>query len=123
MSQNQCSIHGNCCGSAHSHSHGSCGEKCNCQCPCCQSQGHHHHEHKHEECHFSKELLEIADAAWMDVLSDKIKQRIATANGQSLDELAKIVVDANAERWKLKMAKQKNCHDYEEKVAQFFNKK
>lgn len=120
MSDNKCSIHG--CGSdGHAQSSScSCKGQCGCKCGqcCCQKSCH-----EEQECHFSKKLIEIADEAWMEVLADRIKERIKASSGQSLDELAKIVVDANAERWKFKMAKKKGCHDFEEKVEQFFNKK
>lgn len=84
---------------------------------------HHHH---HGECHhhhhgdFAHQLLEMADDAWMEVLRDKIKQEIIKSSGDHLDKLAKIVSDSNKERWKHKLADQKGCHDFEDKVAEFF---
>lgn len=78
--------------------------------------------HHHEDQDFSKELLEMADEAWMEVLYDKVKEHVIKSHSAHLDQLAKIVADANSARWKEKMALQKNCHDFKDKIDQFFNK-
>ncbi len=62
----------------------------------------------------------MADEAWMEVLHDKIKAQILATSGSHLDKLAKIVADANKERWQHKLGKQKSCDDYKEKVSNFF---
>lgn len=97
----------------HSHNHQSC--------PCCQSHQHEHsecHGHSHEdECgDFSKILLELADEAWMELLKDKIKEKILASSGKNLDQLATTVSEANKERWKSKMAAKKQCHAYKDKL-------
>lgn len=109
----------------------------------CDSNGHHHQgccSHTHEEegscCHsqegkeshhdscegdFARHLLQMADCAWMELLKDKMKEQIESTCGAQLDELAKLVSTSNHERWKHKMAKQKGCEDYKQKVAAFFS--
>jgi hypothetical protein len=49
----------------------------------------------------------------MELLKDKIKEEILAHGGEQLTQLAKIVSDANRERWKEKMLIKKNNDDYE----------
>lgn len=91
---------GQCCGSAGSHEHH------------CDSE----HEHAEETCH---KLLDIADQAWMEVLKEKIKDHIRT-NDRKIDEMAKIISEANHERWQRKMAKKRACEEYKEKLKGLF---
>lgn len=93
---------------------------------CCELDDHSHsgcsEEHEHSE-DFAHQLLEMADLAWMEVLKEKIKEQILATNGKHLDKLAKLVSDANNERWKHKMANKKVSSDYREKITNFFNQK
>jgi len=75
----------------------------------------------------SHKLLEIADMAWVEVLKEKIKEHIK-ANDPKMDELAKIVSEANHKRWKHKMEKEKCfeehdkcCEDFEHQLCQLFS--
>ena len=88
---------------------------------CCKCHDHHHHDGEHEG--FAKQLLELADEAWMELLHEKVKKRIEATNGAKLDQLAQIVADANNARWQSKLAKEKGCEEFEEKVANFFMNK
>lgn len=101
---------------------------------CC----HHHHDegchghsescHSHEEgCHheeghgeFTHHFLEVADCAWMEVLKDKIKEHILATENDRMKELAKIIAEANKERWKHRKEKKKHCKDLAEKLCNFF---
>lgn len=100
--------HDGSCSAQSKQSHGSscCGKSC------CSSTNY--------ECSFSKQLLELADEAWMEVLKEKIKDNIKK-NDNKIDQLAKLVSEANALRWHSKMAKEKNCSDYQEKLDQLFS--
>lgn len=104
-----CPVHG------HAHQHCTCGGGCTCS---------HGHEcsHDHDQQDFAIQLIEMADQAWMEVLKDKIKEHVQAASTKNLDELAKLVADANHERWKTKMAKEKGRKEFREKVTAFFNK-
>lgn len=99
-----------CCAHGEQHAHeGSC--------------NHHHHHHAHDHHgDFARELLEMADEAWMEVLKEKIKDHIRTTNGAHLDQLAKLVSESNHERWKHKMNVQKDVHSYQDKLSAFFNR-
>ncbi|MDP1834958.1 MAG: hypothetical protein Q8K75_03420 [Chlamydiales bacterium] len=117
MGHDHCGTQGCGSGGGEHHHHdksGCCGGCCNCQChsKSCGSE--------HEECHFTDELIEMADEAWMEVLHEKIKERIIAKSGGRLDELAAIVADANADRWKHKLGQHKQCDDFKAKVAHFF---
>lgn len=90
---------------------------------CCEHEHeeHGHHHHHHHEGEFAEELLEMADVAWMEVLKEKIKQQIIASSGEHLDNLAKLVSDANKERWKHKLSSHKVCQDYRQKLGEFFS--
>lgn len=104
--------HGSCSGHEHSHHHGD--EECS---SCC---GHHH---EHESCchshhkKYSDNLLALADEAWMELLKDKIKADILSTSGKQLEQLAKIVSEANHARWKYKMQEMGNLEDFESKLC------
>ncbi len=111
---------GHCDSQSHSHKHGSCGhqqQECcdsSCKCSC--------HKECDDHCDFSKQLLQMADDAWMCVLKEKIREHVKASCDKHLDELAKIVAEANGGRWKRKLSGQKACDDFEEKVHNFFQR-
>lgn len=98
--------HHSCC---HTHAHGHEEE-----CSCC---GHHGFESHHDFVHV---LIDMADHAWMEVLKEKIKQRILETNGDQLDQLAKTISEGNHARWKNKLAIIKNQHDLKNKIDDIF---
>lgn len=103
--------HGETCESAHHESH---------ECSCCC----HQHHHDHEECgDFAKQLLDVADEAWMDLLKEKIKAKIEAHSAEHLNQLAQLVSETNHNRWQMILAKKKGCHDYKEKLKEFFGSK
>jgi len=97
------------------HQEDHCSQCCSCSC---HDSDHHHEGHEG----FSHELLEMADDAWMEVLKEKIKEQILATNGKKLDELAKIVASSNEARWKYKKSSLGLCHDYKQKIQDFFHK-
>lgn len=106
----------------HGHSHDHHQEKCHScgheQCSCGSCSCGHQHDHEHGD--FANDLLELADQAWMELLSEKIKKQIEANHGKQLDDLAKIVSDTNNSRWKHKMAAQKVRNEYKDKLSQYF---
>ena|ERR1700722_19548562 len=88
-----------------------------CEDYCC----HCHHHHKPQE--FSSQLTDLADEAWMDLLKDKIREHVERLEGAHLDELAKIVAEANKERWKNKMSGEKGCEEFKQRIHDFFRHK
>lgn len=102
----------------HHHHHGECCEHEE-EASCCHS--HTCHEEHEEGCHFAEQLLEVADQAWMEVVKEKMKKQIESTSGKKLDDLAKIVTEANHARWKGLMAG-KHCEEnYKEKLRAFFS--
>jgi|GEM_PF-4683042 len=104
---------------------------------CCHGHGHqhqHHHHHcaaEHDECcaheqddhedhDFAHELIAIADDAWMELLHEKIKKQIEISDGANLDQLAKLVSEANRARWSHKLALNKNSHELKDRLNEFF---
>jgi hypothetical protein len=55
--------------------------------------------------------------AWMELLKEKIKEHIQSRDNK-LDEIARVVSEANHERWKQKMSNKQNCSQYEEKLKE-----
>lgn len=111
----------------HCHTSGHCHE----EDECCSHHHHHHHDDgccsSHESCgdsdeDFAHDLLEVADAAWMELLKFKIKEHIEATSGAHLNKLAKLVSEANSERWKFKLAGKKLSSDYREKLCEYFSK-
>lgn len=100
-----------CCGSHHHHHHhgDSCCSHGGCSCPC-----HEEECHEEESCSAEK-LFEIADCAWVELLKEKIKEHIL-ASDTKINELAKIVAEANHKRWKHKMERDK-CDSHSEECA------
>lgn len=91
-----------------------CGKNQSCGCSSCKSscgEGSGGFAHK---------FLELADQAWKEVLKEKIKKHIEVES-KNLDELAKLISDANHERWKKKMESSHCCGCFEEKLENFFN--
>lgn len=108
--------------SDHSHCHDH-QESAHCCCSSHKCCCHLKSECKEGECsdeNFSKKLLQLADEAWMEVLKEKIKEQIKTSSNKNLDELAKLVSEANEMRWRNKMNSKNACHSFTEKIAKFF---
>lgn len=103
-----------------------------CQDSCCESHHHHHHHgHCHDECSccchdecsgqhhhgkFSRELLELADEAWMEVLKEEIANEIRKTSGDHIKKMAKLVNETNHDRWKELMAEKKGFEEFEDKL-------
>ena len=105
-----------------------CSSSCGCGCQskgdwgcsssgCCSEKSSCSDESKC--CEHAKKLLYVADAAWMEVLKEKIKDHIRL-NDKKIDEMAAIVAEANHARWHEKMANKKSCATYEEKLKSLF---
>lgn len=113
------SSHNSCCGS-------SCGGQKSSVCGCsgcsCSSQGSGGGcgcGNKQGDCNYASKFLELADCAWMEVLKEKIKEHIQS-NAQHMDELARMISEANRERWQKKMENKQCCGNFEEKINEFF---
>lgn len=105
----------------HHHEHECCCSECCSRCHAEVCEHHHHHPHEHHT-DFAQQLIEMADQAWMELLKEKIKEQIKTSNGSQLDQLAKLVSDANHARWKNKISLQKGVGSFKDKLDAFFHK-
>jgi len=56
----------------------------------------------------------------MELLKEKIKEHIQS-QAKNIDELARLIAEANHERWQKKMEDKHCCGGYEEKLKDFFN--
>lgn len=106
------SSHDSCCGSSCGSQKSCCGGSCGCQgkeggCGCKGT------------CNKADKFLELADCAWMEVLKEKIKEHILSS-GKNLDELARLIAEANHERWQKKMENSKCSGSFEQKLNDFF---
>jgi hypothetical protein len=109
----------------HHHHHDD--ECCAHEHSCCHEHEHEHsccheHEHEHNQEDFAHQLIELADEAWMELLFEKLKEQIKVTNGAQMDKLAKLVSDANHNRWQHKMGLNKNAQDFKEHLQAFFGK-
>ncbi len=91
------------------HHHGECSHHHHHECGCQSCSCHHHHHEK-----YADQLLALADEAWTELLKDKIKEQILKNNGKQLDDLAKLVSNANHDRWKHKIKEFGNKNSFEE---------
>lgn len=124
-----CHCHGHSCGSS-----GGCGcQSKSCSCSCHHSQCGCQVSHScgcHEKscgchskgcgCNYATKFLELADQAWMELLKEKIKEHIQS-QPQHMDELARIISEANHDRWQKKMENKECCGGYEHKLEEFFS--
>jgi hypothetical protein len=111
-----------------------------CNDQSCSEEHHHHHHHEHScececSCHDcpccgeeeegdcadrSHQLLALANVAWMEVLKEKIKDHIRQSDSK-IDEIARIVSEANRDYWHGKMAETKAKENYEKKLSELFD--
>ena len=73
-----------------------------------------------ECCDMPAQLLCLADEAWRELVKDKLKAAIEESCGEKLDELAKLVSEANAYRWQHKIEAKTKCEEYKSNVRTFF---
>jgi hypothetical protein len=91
-----------------------CEEQSKCSCSCHQSS------QNCSKC-YSEELLALADEAWTELVKAKIKKQIEAHSGEHLEELAKIVSDANHERWQHILAGKQVRNEYQVELGNFFH--
>jgi hypothetical protein len=103
--------------SCQSHSHESAKSSgCGCGCPSCSCARHESSCHEESECcDYAAHFLALADDAWMEVLKDKIKAYILT-NDKKIDGLAKIIAEANKEKWHNKKQQHQADIDFEKQL-------
>ncbi len=69
-----------------------------------------------EHCDMPEKLLNLADEAWYEVLKDKIKGEIIKSSGKHMDDLAKLVADANKDKWVHMITGKVKCEEYKQNL-------
>jgi len=106
--------HGDSCSTEkHHHHQSSCGCSCHSHDSCCS-------ENQEDDCcSMAEDFLALADEAWMCLLKEKIKEQIKQSC-PNMDELAKIISEANMKKWEHKKDSKMCCGDYEQKLENYF---
>ncbi len=109
---------------------GCCSKDCQCGCQSGQQKGCGCQSgsscsksgscSSHSGCDYAGKFLELADQAWMEVLKEKIKDHIKS-NAKYMDELARLISEANKEKWHKKMENKQCCSNFEERIKSFFS--
>ena len=71
-------------------------------------------------CDLPERLIGLADEAWFEVVKDKLKKEIESSCGEKLDQLAKIVADANCAKWAHEVQGKVKCEEYKGAIKQLF---
>jgi len=88
-----------------------CTTEKNCTCGCdTKSAG--------EECNMPEKLIGLADQAWEELLKEKIKAEIQKSCGDKMDEIAKLVAEANHAKWGHMIKGKVKCEEYKQSVKQ-----
>lgn len=69
-----------------------------------------------EECNMPEKLIQLADEAWEELLKDKLKAHIQAQKGKKLDDLAKLVAEANDARWKHLIQGKLKCEEFKTRL-------
>ncbi len=90
----------------------------------CSSDNHHNEKQNACEdaktCSMPEDFLALADEAWLEVLKEKLKENMREVCGKQLDELAKIVCEANGQKWDNRIQAKSHCEAYKQKIGNFF---
>jgi hypothetical protein len=89
-------------------------ESCSTQAQCSTPQV------QEECCDMPEKLLALADAAWAELVKEKIKKEIEASCGEKLNKLAKLVAETNKAKWSAKIAAKQGCNEYREGLFKFF---
>jgi len=71
-----------------------------------------------ECCGGPEKLLLLADEAWKELLKDKIKEEIEKSSGPKLSALAKLVAEANHQRWTYLITGKQKCEEFKGQVKE-----
>ena len=88
----------------------SCSTQAQCDAP--QSQD--------ESCDMPEKLLALADAAWCELLKEKIKKEIEASCGEQLNKVAKLVAETNKAKWSAKISAKQHCQEYRANLVSLF---
>jgi len=72
-------------------------------------------------CDMPEKLLAMADEAWFELLKEKIKVEISKSCGNDMEKLAKLVAEANKEKWAHTVQGKIKCDEYKENIKAIFS--
>ena len=73
------------------------------------------------KCNCAEKFLELADAAWTELLKEKIKNKINSKKGEHMEKLAEIVAKANGDKWRTKLSSKTNAQEFKNTLKEFFS--
>jgi hypothetical protein len=73
-----------------------------------------------ECCNMPEKLLCLADEAWKELLKEKIKAEIEKTSGQKLNNIAKLVSEANHRRWSHQIEGKQKCDEFKQQLKEAF---
>ncbi|MDR3543993.1 MAG: hypothetical protein P4L69_24020 [Desulfosporosinus sp.] len=86
------------------------------ECSTTKSCSTAHNTNNDSECDMHERLLALADDAWMELLKEKMKTEIEKTNGPHMNNIAKLVVDANCAKWGSMIQVKVKCNEYKESL-------
>jgi hypothetical protein len=110
--------HSSCCSNQQS-----CGHQA-FKASCCCHQKSYGCASSHEstgKCDHMTKFFELADQAWMELLKEKIKEHILS-HSKEMDELARVIAEANQARWEKKIEDRQLYAGFEERIKALFGK-
>jgi len=68
----------------------------------------------------SEKLLALADAAWCELMKEKIKKEIEASCGEQMSKVAKLVAETNKAKWAAKISAKQHCQEYRTNLLSLF---
>ena len=70
------------------------------------------------ECEMTNKFIILANESWAELLKDKMKKVYEKKNGEHMNKLAEVLVDACSSYWQGKMQEKAKCAEFTEKIRQ-----
>ncbi len=73
-----------------------------------------------DEHSMDRMMMELAEHAWEELMIEKMKALLETSNGERMDRVARVSVEAANAYWNHKMEKKARHHEHSEKLKRAF---
>jgi len=73
-----------------------------------------------ECCDMAKEMMNLANQAWAELMKEKMKKEFEKVNGERMNKIAAVGVAGCNDFWQHKMQAKAGCADFSEKLKQAF---
>lgn len=94
------------------------GENCGKESGCCKSEADSCCESGDDYMEKGDFLNELADEAWSELMTEKIKKVLEKAHGEKMNKTAQVIAEARHSFWVNKMKAKAEQEAWEEKVRQ-----